>query len=39
MARLKNAKQECKTYKKSLEITGGCVCEGEVADTVLDETR
>ena len=34
MARLKNAKQKSKTEKqKSLEITGGCVCEGEGADT------
>ena len=32
MARLKNAKQKRKTDKKLLEITGGCVCEGEGAD-------
>ena len=32
MARFKNAKQKSKTDKKSLEITGGCVCKGEGAD-------
>ena len=34
MARLRNAKQKSKTDKKSLEITGGCVCEGEGADSL-----
>ena len=36
MARLRNAKQKSKTDKKSLEITGGCVCEGEGADDVAN---
>ena len=29
---IKNAKQKSRTDKKSLEITGGCVCEREGAD-------
>ena len=32
MAKLKKAKQKSKTDEKSLEITGGCVCEGEGAE-------
>ena len=38
VARLKNAKQKSKTDKKSLEITGGCVCEGEGADKYMADS-
>ena len=34
--RFRNAKQKCKTDKKSLEITGGCVCEGDGAECGVD---
>ena len=32
MAKLQKTKQKSKIDKKSLEITGGCVCEGEGAE-------